>query len=46
MNLTGETRLSEVQAFPMTGSGQTAVMKGPKPLTPEQLKDLGIKTVD
>jgi aspartyl-tRNA synthetase len=44
MNLTGETRLSEVQAFPMTGSGQTAVMKGPKPLTSDQLKELGIKT--
>jgi aspartyl-tRNA synthetase len=43
MNLTEESRLSEVQAFPMTGSGQTAVMKGPKPLTPEQLKELGIK---
>lgn len=46
MNLTNESRLSEVQAFPMTGSGQTAVMKGPKPLTPDQLKELGIKISD
>ncbi|MES2952960.1 MAG: amino acid--tRNA ligase-related protein [Patescibacteria group bacterium] len=43
MNLTGETYLREVQAFPMTRGGQTAVMKAPKPLTPKQLKELGIK---
>jgi aspartyl-tRNA synthetase len=43
MNLTGESYLREVQAFPMSGSGQTAVMKGPKPLTDAQLKELGIK---
>jgi len=43
MNLTGETMLREVQAFPMTRGGQTAVMKAPKPLTPEQLKELGLK---
>ncbi len=42
MNLTGESQLREVQAFPMTRSGQTAVMKAPKELTPEQLKELGI----
>ena len=29
MNLTGETYLREVQAFPMTGSGNTAVMDAP-----------------
>ena len=40
MNLTGETMLREVQAFPMTRGGQTAVMKAPKPLTPEQLAEL------
>lgn len=45
MNLTGESYLREVQAFPMTGKGQTSVMKAPKPLTPEQLRELGIKTV-
>ncbi len=43
MNLTGETQLREVQAFPMTRGGQTAVMKAPKPLTKEQLDELGIQ---
>ncbi len=46
MNLTGESYLREVQAFPMTGRGQTAVMKGPKPLTDDQLKELGIKIIE
>ncbi|HET9721536.1 MAG TPA: aspartate--tRNA ligase [Candidatus Saccharimonadales bacterium] len=46
MNLTGEEYLREVQAFPMTGKGQTAVMKGPKPLTDAQLKELGIKIIE
>lgn len=46
MNLTGESYLREVQAFPMTGKGQTAVMKGPKPLTDAQLKELGLKIVE
>jgi len=43
MNITGETQLREVQAFPMTRGGQTAVMKAPKPLTKEQLDELGIQ---
>ncbi len=43
MNLTGETYLREVQAFPMTRGGQTSVMKAPKPLTEKQLKELGLK---
>ncbi|HEY4522497.1 MAG TPA: amino acid--tRNA ligase-related protein [Candidatus Paceibacterota bacterium] len=42
MNLTGEEYLREVQAFPMTRGGQSAVMKAPKPLTEQQLKELGI----
>ncbi len=42
MNLTGETYLREVQAFPMTRGGQTAVMKAPKELTLKQLLELGI----
>lgn len=42
MNLTGEASLREVQAFPMTRRGQTAVMNAPKPLTVEQLLELGI----
>jgi len=43
MNLTGETHLREVQAFPMTRGGQTSVMKAPKELTPDQLAELGIQ---
>ncbi|MBI5405469.1 aspartate--tRNA ligase [Candidatus Kaiserbacteria bacterium] len=43
MNLTGETMLREVQAFPMTRGGQTAVKKAPKPLSPKQLQELGLK---
>lgn len=42
MNLTGETFLREVVAFPMTRGGQTAVMNAPKPLTEKQLKELGL----
>lgn len=42
MALTGEKYLREVQAFPMTRGGQTAVMKAPKPLTEEQLRELGL----
>jgi len=45
MNLTGESYLREVQAFPMTGKGQTAVMKAPKPLTDAQLKELSLKII-
>lgn len=40
MNLTQETQLREVQAFPMTRKGHTAVMNAPKPLTTEQLIEL------
>ena len=43
MNLTGETYLREVQAFPMTRGGQTSVMRAPKPLTDKQLKELSLK---
>lgn len=42
MNLTGEEALREVQAFPMTRKGQTSVMKAPKPLTVDQLLELGL----
>lgn len=42
MNLTGEAMLREVQAFPMTRGGQTAVMHAPKALEEKQLKELGI----
>ena len=43
MNLTGENYLREVQAFPMTRGGKTAVMNAPKELTEKQLKELHIK---
>jgi aspartyl-tRNA synthetase len=43
MNLTGESYLREVQAFPMTRGGKTAVMNAPKPLAEKQLKELGLK---
>lgn len=43
MNLTGESYLREVQTFPMTRSGQTAVMDAPTDLSEKQLKELGIE---
>lgn len=43
MNLANESYLREVVAFPMTRAGQTAVMNAPKPLTPAQLVELGIR---
>lgn len=43
MNLTNESYLREVQAFPMTRGGQTSVMKAPKELTPEQLAELHLR---
>lgn len=43
MNLTGEDYLREVQAFPMTSGGRTAVMDAPNELSSEQLKELGLE---
>ncbi len=43
MNLAGESQLKEVQAFPMTRGGKTAVMSAPKALTDKQLAELGIE---
>jgi len=43
MNLTGETALKEVQAFPMTGSGRTSVMKAPTVVDDQTLSDLHIQ---
>ena len=43
MNLTNESYLREVVAFPMTRGGKTAVMNAPKPLKEKQLKELNIK---
>lgn len=42
MNLSGEHYLREVQAFPMTRGGQTAVMNAPKDLETSQLNELGL----
>ncbi|MEK7460916.1 MAG: aspartate--tRNA ligase [Patescibacteria group bacterium] len=42
MNLTGENYLREVQAFPMTSGGRTAVMDAPSTIADEQLKEVGI----
>ena len=41
----GEPNLREVIAFPMTSSGQTAVMDGPCEVDETQLKELSIKVV-
>lgn len=45
MNLTRENYLREVQAFPMSSSGHTAVMDAPSELTEKQLKEAHIKVV-
>ena len=42
MVLLGEKSLREVVAFPADGSGNTAVMDAPSPVTSEQLKELSI----
>jgi aspartyl-tRNA synthetase len=43
MNLSGEEYLREVQAFPMTRRGQTAVVEAPSELEEKQLKELGLE---
>lgn len=43
MNLTGETYLREVQAFPMSTHGRTAVMDAPSPVSNDQLDELGLQ---
>lgn len=43
MNLTGETYLREVQAFPMSASGRTAVMDAPSVLSDEVLGEAGLR---
>lgn len=43
MNLTGEEYLREVQSFPMSATGRTAVMSAPSPATDQQLQELGIQ---
>ncbi len=43
MNLTGETALREVVAFPMTSSGNISVMDAPSPLDPAVLQELKLQ---
>jgi aspartyl-tRNA synthetase len=43
MNLTGESALREVVAFPMTSSGNTSVMDAPSPLDPQTLQELKLQ---
>ncbi len=43
MILTGEMELREVQSFPQTSSGRTAVMDAPSTLSDAQLRELGIE---
>lgn len=45
MNLTQESFLREVQAFPMTRGGKTSVMEAPTDITTEQLLELGLSVV-
>lgn len=45
MNITGEKYLREVQAFPMTSGGKTAVMDAPSAVPNEQLRELGIQAL-
>jgi len=42
MNLSGEEYLREVQAFPQTRRGQTAVMDAPSDLEKKQLDELSL----
>lgn len=44
MIVLGESYLREVQAFPMTSGGKTAVMDAPAELTKEQLKELSLRS--
>lgn len=46
MNLTGESALREVVAFPMTASGDTSVMDAPSELDPATLQELCLKIED
>lgn len=46
MNLTNEKYLREVQAFPMSGGGQTSVMDAPSTLSDKQLSELKLKLVE
>lgn len=45
MNLSGEQYLREVQAFPMTTHGRTAVMDAPSLIPKAQLTELGVQVI-
>ena len=45
MAVLGEPSIREVMAFPAISSGQTAVVDAPSKATPEQLKELHVKTL-
>ncbi len=46
MILTGEKWLREVQAFPQTSTGRTAVMDAPSDLSADRLKEYGLKIIE
>jgi aspartyl-tRNA synthetase len=46
MAILGEPSIREVMAFPCISSGQTAVVDAPSQATPEQLKELHLKTLE
>lgn len=46
MIMTNEKYVREVQAFPMTGTGNTAVMHAPAPLTQKQLDEYHIRVIE
>ena len=43
MVIAGESSVKEVVAFPTSGSGKTAVMAGPSPVTGAQLSEVGLE---
>lgn len=43
--ITGEQSVKEVVAFPTTGSGKTAIMEAPAPVTGKQLAELDLQVV-
>jgi aspartyl-tRNA synthetase len=46
MLLAGEPNIREVVLFPMNQRAEDLMMNAPAPVTPRQLKELGIKVMD
>jgi len=44
MIMLNEKSIREVMPFPKTGDGRDLMMEAPSPVSPEQLKELNIKT--